>query len=132
MAERQLQIWLTPHGFLKSALANKGTAKGGKATQVTFTAPGKQRVVGTISADHLVEKVESWIDNPVLGDMHVETTYSDYRDFGGFRFPAKMVQKQGGFPVFENDHRSQGQCTPLHQHSGFRAPSRAASRARDN
>jgi glyoxylase-like metal-dependent hydrolase (beta-lactamase superfamily II) len=68
---------------------------------VTFNAPGKQRVVGTISADHLVEKVESWIDNPVLGDMHVETTYSDYRDFGGFRFPAKMVQKQGGFPVFE-------------------------------
>ena len=67
------------------------------------------RVVGTISADHVVEKVESWIDNPVLGDMHVETSYSDYRDFGGFRFPAKMVQKQGGFPVFElNDHRSQG------------------------
>ena len=33
--------------------------------------------------------------------MHVETSYSDYRDFGGFRFPAKMVQKQGGFPVFE-------------------------------
>ena len=100
-AERQLQIWLTPHGFLKGASANKATAKGSKVTQVTFTAPGKQRVVGTISADHVVEKVESWIDNPVLGDMHVETTYSDYRDFGGFRFPAKMVQKQGGFPVFE-------------------------------
>ena len=63
--------------------------------------PGKHRIVGTISADHVVEKVESWIDNPVLGDMHVETSYSDYRDFGGFRFPAKMVQKQGGFPVFE-------------------------------
>jgi glyoxylase-like metal-dependent hydrolase (beta-lactamase superfamily II) len=101
MAERQLQIWLTPHGFLKGASANKATAKGGTVSQVTFTAPGKQKVVGTISADHLVEKVESWIDNPVLGDMHIETTYSDYRDFGGVRFPAKMVQKQGGFPVFE-------------------------------
>ena len=101
MAERQLQIWMTPHGFLKGASANKATAKGSKVTQVTFTSPGKQRVVGTISPDHVVEKVESWIDNPVLGDMHVETTYSDYRDFGGFRFPAKMTQKQGGFPVFE-------------------------------
>src|SRR5262245_17029301 len=100
-AERQLQTWLTPHGFLKGALANKATMKGGKVTQVSFTAPGKQTVVGTISADHLVEKVESWIANPVLGDMHIETIYSDYRDFGGLRFPAKMLQKQGGFPVFE-------------------------------
>ena len=101
VADRQLQIWLTPHGFLKGALANKATVKGAKVTTVSFLTPAKQRIVGTISADHLVEKVESWIDNPVLGDMHVETSYSDYRDFGGVRFPAKMVQKQGGFPVFE-------------------------------
>lgn len=100
-ADRQLQIWLTPHGFLKGALANNATVKRGKATLATFTALGKYRVTGAISSDHLVEKVESWLDNAVLGDMHVETTYSDYRDFGGFRFPTKMVQKQGGFPVFE-------------------------------
>src|SRR5262249_53095305 len=100
--ERQLQLWLTPHGFLKGALANKATAKkSGKATLVTFTALGKYRVVGTISADNLVEKVETWLDNAVLGDMLVETTYSDYRDFGGFKFPAKIVQKQGGHPVFD-------------------------------
>jgi glyoxylase-like metal-dependent hydrolase (beta-lactamase superfamily II) len=100
--ERQLQLWLTPHGFLKGALANKATAKkSGKATLVTFTALGKYRVVGTISADNLVEKVETWLDNAVLGDMLVETTYSGYRDFGGFKFPAKIVQKQGGHPVFD-------------------------------
>ncbi len=100
--ERQLQILLTPHGFLKGALANNATAKkSGKSTLVTFTALGKYRVVGTISADNLVEKVESWFDNAVLGDMSVETTYSDYRDFGGFKFPTKIVQKQGGFPVFD-------------------------------
>ena len=101
-AERQLQLWLTPHGFLKGALANKATVKrSGKATTVTFTALGKYRVVGTISADNLVEKVESWFDNAVLGDMHIETTYSGYRDFGGFKFPAKIVQKQGGHPVLD-------------------------------
>ncbi len=100
--ERQLQLWLTPHGFLKGALANKATAKkSGKATLVTFTALGKYRVVGSISADNLVEKVEAWLDNAVLGDMLVETTYSAYRDFGGFKFPAKIVQKQGGHPVFD-------------------------------
>ncbi len=101
-ADRQLQVWLTPHGFLKGALANNATAKkSGKLTLVTFTAMGKYRVVGTISSDNLVEKVESWFDNAVLGDMQIEATYSDYRDFGGFKFPAKIVQKQGGFPVFD-------------------------------
>ncbi len=100
--ERQLQIWLTPHGFLKGALSNNATAKrSGKLTLITFIAPSKHRIVGTISADNLVEKVESWFDNPVLGDMHVETTYSGYRDFGGFKFPAKIVQKQGGHPVLD-------------------------------
>jgi len=54
-----------------------------------------------INSTNEVASVRTWIPNPVMGDMVVETTYSDYRDFGGFRFPAKMVQKQGGFPVFE-------------------------------
>jgi glyoxylase-like metal-dependent hydrolase (beta-lactamase superfamily II) len=31
----------------------------------------------------------------VLGDMLVETTYSDYRDFNGVKFPTHIVQKQG-------------------------------------
>src|SRR6266540_624919 len=100
--ERQLQILMTPHGFLKGALANKATAKkSGKATLVTFIALGKYKVVGVISAENLVEKVETRLDNAVLGDMLVETTYSDYRDFGGLKFPAKMAQKQGGHPVFD-------------------------------
>jgi glyoxylase-like metal-dependent hydrolase (beta-lactamase superfamily II) len=83
-------------------LANKATVRrSGKATTVSFTALGKYRVVGVISADNVVEKVESWFYNPVLGDMHIETTYSGYRDFGGFKFPAKIVQKQGGHPVLD-------------------------------
>jgi Metallo-beta-lactamase superfamily len=99
--DRQIQIWLTPHGFLKGAIANKGTVKRGQVTTVTYTAMGKYRVIGTISADNLVEKVETWVDNSVLGDMHVETTYSDYREFGGFRFPTRIIQKQGGHPVLD-------------------------------
>jgi glyoxylase-like metal-dependent hydrolase (beta-lactamase superfamily II) len=101
VTDRQLQIWLTPHGFLKGAVANKATVKRGKVTTVTYTVLGKYRVVGTISADNLVEKVETWAYNPVLGDMRVETTYSEYRDFGGFRFPARIIQKQGGHPVLD-------------------------------
>jgi glyoxylase-like metal-dependent hydrolase (beta-lactamase superfamily II) len=100
-AERKLQIYLTPHGFLKGALAGNASLKRGKTTTVAFTAMGKHRVIGTISADNLIEKIETWLDNAVLGDMLVETAFSDYRDFGGFKFPTKIVQKQGGFPAFD-------------------------------
>src|SRR5262249_46556580 len=113
LVERQLQILLTPHGFLKGALANNATVKRGKITQVTFTALGKYRVVGTISADNLVEKVETWLYNPVLGDMPVETVYSDYRDFDGIKFPTKIAQKQGGFPVLEQAVTSAKANIPL-------------------
>ncbi len=99
--DRQLQLWMTPHGFLKGALANNATMKRGKVTTLSYTVMGKYRFTGTISADNVVEKVESMAYNPVLGDMIVETTYSDYRDFGGFRFPGKIVQKQGGFQVLD-------------------------------
>ncbi len=101
-SERQLQIWLTPHGFLKGAIANNGKIKKrGNLSLVTFTASGKYTVTGTISADRLVQKVETWFDNPVLGDMHIEAIYSDYRDFNGIKFPSKVMQRQGGFTVLE-------------------------------
>jgi hypothetical protein len=68
---RRMQIWLTPHGFLQGALAYKATVKNGR---VTYTTPTGRKMIGALSADHLVEKVETWVDNEVLGDMHVEIT----------------------------------------------------------
>ena len=99
--ERTVEIWTTPQGFLKAALANAATsqpANGG--SEVTFTA-GKNRYVGTINAQNQVELVKTWIDNPVLGDTLVETAYSDYRDFGGVMFPAHIVRTMGGYPVLD-------------------------------
>ena len=65
--ERQLQIWLTPHGFLKAAMENNATARsipGG--TVVSFTI-GKFKVNGTIDKPAFGhEEAETWIDNPVL------------------------------------------------------------------
>jgi glyoxylase-like metal-dependent hydrolase (beta-lactamase superfamily II) len=34
----------------------------------------------------------------VLGDMLVETTFTDYKDFGGVKFPTHILQKEGGWP----------------------------------
>ena len=37
----------------------------------------------------------------MLGDTLTETTYADYKDFGGVQFPTKITQKQGGFPSLD-------------------------------
>src|SRR6266699_2945545 len=34
-------------------------------------------------------------------DLPIVTTYSDYKDFNGVKFPTKIVQTQGEFPVWE-------------------------------
>jgi hypothetical protein len=103
--ERQLQIWLTPHGFLKAAAENNATAKaaregGHKVTVLTFMV-GRNKVTGDVDDKGMVTEVETRIPNTVLGDMLVETIYSDYKDFGGVKFPSHIVQKQGGWPTLD-------------------------------
>src|SRR5436309_8837059 len=103
---QQLEIVLMPHGFLRAAARRNATVEsktvGGKKYQVvSFTGDNKARVNGYISDRNLVDRVETWIDNPFLGDMLFEATYSDYKDAGGAQFPMHIVQKQGGFPIFD-------------------------------
>ena len=102
VADRKLLLWSTPHGFLKAARANNATTRrAGGGTEVTFTLDGKHRVVGRLDARGQVERVQTWVDNPVLGDMLVETVYSGYQDFGGVMFPSRIVQSQGGHPALD-------------------------------
>jgi glyoxylase-like metal-dependent hydrolase (beta-lactamase superfamily II) len=99
--ERVMEIWSTPQGFIRAAMANNATstaANGG--SEVTFTA-GSNKYVGTINGESQVARVQTWIDNPVLGDTPVETTFSEYRDFGGVMFPGHIVRTQGGHPVLD-------------------------------
>jgi glyoxylase-like metal-dependent hydrolase (beta-lactamase superfamily II) len=109
---QQLEIWITPWGFLKAAAANNAAAHaqtiGGKHFQVvTFNAPVKSpgglpyKMVGYINSRNLVEKVQTWLENPIFGDMLVEAEYTFYRDgANGLKFPARIVQKRGGWPTF--------------------------------
>jgi hypothetical protein len=94
--ERTMEIWTTPHGFLKAAAANNATSKPSNGgSEITFTMAGNHKYVGRINAQNQVERVQTWIDNPVLGDTPVEIAYSDYRDFNGVQFPARIVRTQG-------------------------------------
>jgi len=103
--DRQLQIWLTPHGFLKGAVAATdgmlAPSEGDAPNVVSFTALGKYKVEGTIDANNMVTRVSTTVANPVMGDMAVVADYSDYKDFGGVQFPMKVAINQGGFPAWE-------------------------------
>ena len=96
-----------PYGFLKAASAasdtkvSSKTVGGKKYTVLTFTALNKAPASGYLNNQGILERVETKIDNNVLGDIPFETTFEGYKDFGGVKFPTHIVQKQGGYPVLD-------------------------------
>ena len=92
--QRRLEIYLTPHGFLKGAMAQGANPTfitrneyGGRVTVVSYMVGNKYRVNGTINSDNLVQRVQTWVPNPVVGDLYVEFVYTQYRDVGGVMLP---------------------------------------------
>lgn len=100
-AVRQLDIWMSPHGFLKAAADADDTSavslelEGRQMTIVSFTAMDDFRINGTINETHLVERVQTWIPDPIFGDMIYDHRYTEYRDFGGVMFPTILHSHQG-------------------------------------
>jgi glyoxylase-like metal-dependent hydrolase (beta-lactamase superfamily II) len=109
--ERQLQLWSLPYGAIKAAIAAGDKAKlsmENGATIVTFPFGGElAAMTGKMTLDDKKRpvKVEAKLDNPVLGDMSNEVTYSDYALLDEVQtdvwVPGHIVQKQGGFPVLD-------------------------------
>lgn len=108
---QQLQIWVTPWGFLRGAAANKATVRSRKIDGVTYKvvtwipaqkAPSGQayKVVGYIDPQNMIHRVETWVEHPIFGDMHVETTYSNYQDFDGLKAPTRISEKRVGMETF--------------------------------
>lgn len=102
---RQVDIMMTPHGFIRAALAAKDATLSqqsqgtGKANIVTFKAFGKFTINGWINSDNLVTKTQTWLPHPILGDMFVELrTQGGYKDYGGIKFPNGFHQSVGNPP----------------------------------
>jgi glyoxylase-like metal-dependent hydrolase (beta-lactamase superfamily II) len=94
VVDRLRQLWMTPHGIVKAAMAaNAKAAPGGK---YSFTLEGLP-VTLTIGPDKLVEKIEYLVDSAVLGDVPMEVGYSDYRDYQGVKFPRQIVERTDGY-----------------------------------
>ena len=106
---RQFEIWLTPHGFIKAAMApgaNPALSERYLALRrrtvkvIGFTALGKYRVTGEFNDQNLLDRVVTWIPNPVMGDMQVEIRYIGYKDVGGgVKFPGQIHAHQGDHPL---------------------------------
>jgi glyoxylase-like metal-dependent hydrolase (beta-lactamase superfamily II) len=116
-AERwQLDLWMNPHGFLKAArepganpkavwrweLGESGrdghTTMPEKVTIVSITVLGRYRVDATINKAHLLQRIHTWIPDPVLGDMNYEHEFTDasYVDIGnGVKFPTGWHHHDG-------------------------------------
>jgi glyoxylase-like metal-dependent hydrolase (beta-lactamase superfamily II) len=107
----QMQIWVTPWGFLRGAAQNQATVRSQKIDGVPYKvvtwspsqkAPSGQayKLVGYINEKSLIDRVETWVEHPVLGDLHEEFLYSDYRNFGGLMAPSKISQRQVAMESF--------------------------------
>src|SRR5262245_14288648 len=70
--DRLRAIWMTPHGLIKAAAANRARSNG---RTLAFDLAG-QPVTLTLTADNLVERLEYLVDNPVQGDTPIEMTFS--------------------------------------------------------
>ena len=110
----QLDIWLNPPGFIKAArapganptavwrweMAESGrdgptTAGIEKVTIVSATVLGKYRVNATINSQNMIQRIQTWVPHPVLGDMNYEHEYTQWQDVGGVKFPAGWHHHDG-------------------------------------
>ena len=109
---QSLEYYITPWGFLKGAADNNATVSRGKIGAVNYTvltwvprvkAPSgaSYQIKGYISGANLVDRVETWFGENLMGDMHIVADYKDYRKFGNATVPTKIVQTRGGWPFFE-------------------------------
>ncbi len=108
MRARLLQIYLTPFGALKAAVAAGASTKvltEGGMTALTFPLPAPLANVTEkvmLDAKKMVSRVESHGD---AADMNVEAMYSDYKDIGKVQtdimFANHIVEKRGGKTVLD-------------------------------
>jgi glyoxylase-like metal-dependent hydrolase (beta-lactamase superfamily II) len=119
--DRQLMIWASPAGFIQAGLAAPNAA----ATDRYFGRQNKtvkvvafstkvcddpqpqctRRLTGEFNNDNMLERVITWVPDPVLGDKMVEIRYSDYRDVGGgVKMPFRLHAHQGDHPLIEGGH----------------------------
>jgi glyoxylase-like metal-dependent hydrolase (beta-lactamase superfamily II) len=101
LAERQAEIWGSPQGFIKAAQAHGAKVERHKGLLRVSFQIGAHRYEGDVNAAGEVLAVRGYMHSPVLGDTPIEFRYSNYRDFGGHWFPARIERIAAGLPWYE-------------------------------
>jgi glyoxylase-like metal-dependent hydrolase (beta-lactamase superfamily II) len=107
-----VELYITPWGFLKGAADHNATGSrrrvDGRDYMVLTWSPavkspsGRNYVInGYLNQQNLVERVETWVGENIMGDMHIVALYTGWKDFGGAMAPSSIVQTRGGWPFFE-------------------------------
>ena len=109
----QLDIWLTPHGFLKAARkpgANpvalwrweqleKGrdgnVVSPEKVHVVGITVLGKYRVDATINSQNIITRIKTTVNENTLGDFNIEQESTNFMPAGESRWPIAWHSHQG-------------------------------------
>jgi glyoxylase-like metal-dependent hydrolase (beta-lactamase superfamily II) len=109
----QLDIWLTPHGFLKAARkpgANpravwrweqleKGrdgnVVSPEKVNVVAITVLGKYRVDATINSQNIITRIKTTVNDPTLGDFNIEHESTNFVDAGPSKWPVAWHSHHG-------------------------------------
>ena len=96
--DRRAEIHHHPITLVRAALdpaaklAHPRTANNQSVVDVT-TAGGLTFTLAIDAATKLPSSVVSMTDNPNLGDVAIETTFSDYQDVSGLKLPARLTTK---------------------------------------
>lgn len=110
----QLDIWLNPVGFIKAAQkpganpkaiwrwemvesGRDGATTGGiqQSTILSITVLGKYRVNATVNTDNIIQRVQTWVPHPVLGDMNYEHEYTEWQEIDGVKVPGGWHHHDG-------------------------------------
>ena len=119
--DRYLYALAHPVGFINAGLAAPNAAatdryfsRGNKTVKVvafsTKVCDGPQpactrRLTGEFNSDNQLDRVVTWVPDPVLGDKMVEIRWSDYKDVGGgVKMPFRAHAHNGDHPLIPGGH----------------------------
>jgi glyoxylase-like metal-dependent hydrolase (beta-lactamase superfamily II) len=98
----QLDMIMTPHGFVKAALASGANPTvvttgphGRRVSYISITALGKYHVMAAINGQNEIVSVMTHVANPMFGDMLYEYIYGPYKQFGSVKYPSSIHRDEG-------------------------------------
>ncbi len=104
--DRRIELRHHPITILRAALDSEVTlnalqAKAGERL-VDITLPGGDVLtLGIDASTHLPTRVVSKVDNANMGDVAIETRFSDYEDVGGLKLPRRLTTRMDQYPQFD-------------------------------